>query len=516
MSTVITTPLLFEGSEWDFDTLRRTYDTVHEIGVDELGLDIYPNQIEVITAEQMLDAYSSIGMPLMYKHWSFGKRFARDETLYRKGVQGLAYEIVINSNPCISYLMEENSIAMQAIVLAHAAIGHNHFFKSNYLFQQWTDADGMLDYLAFAKGFLQRCEERHGLDAVEATLDAAHTLMSHGVNRYIRRKKPNLHAERQRQLERIEYQRSIYNDVWRTVPKRGAGEREDSGPGDGRRAEERRSLGLPEENILYFLEKFAPKLEDWQREILRIVRNISQYFYPQKQTKVMNEGCASFVHYEIMNRLYERALVNDGSMLEFLRLHSAVVFQPEFDDRRYSGINPYALGFGMMRDIKRICQEPTPEDQEWFPDFAGNDDFMGVLKDAWANFRDESFVLQYLSPRLIREMQLFKIVDDASEPTYLVDRIHDDRGYRAIRQTLAKHYDIAWMEPDIQISDVNLKGDRRLVLTHTVRNGVLLDKAECDRVLAHLAYLWGYRVKLQEIDAASDQVLKEHTSVPLP
>ena len=127
------------------------HDAIAEIALGELGLDTYPNQIEVISSEQMLDAYSSIGMPLFYKHWSFGKHFARNEAMYRAGMQGLAYEIVINSNPCICYIMEENTATMQTLVIAHAAFGHNHFFKNNYVFQQWTDANGILDYLEFAK-----------------------------------------------------------------------------------------------------------------------------------------------------------------------------------------------------------------------------------------------------------------------------------------------------------------------------------------------------------------------------
>lgn len=143
--------LLFTSADWDFETLKATYDAIEDIALNELKLDVYPNQVEVITSEQMLDAYSSIGMPLMYHHWSFGKRFVRDDVMYRKGYQGLAYEIVINSNPCISYVMEENTIVMQALVMAHAAFGHNHFFKNNYLFKQWTDAEGILDYLQFAK-----------------------------------------------------------------------------------------------------------------------------------------------------------------------------------------------------------------------------------------------------------------------------------------------------------------------------------------------------------------------------
>ena len=96
----------FRGADWDFSILQRVHDACEEIALGELGLDVYPNQIEVITAEQMLDAYSSIGMPLFYKHWSFGKHFAHHEAFYRKA-SGLAYEIVINSSPCISYLMEK-------------------------------------------------------------------------------------------------------------------------------------------------------------------------------------------------------------------------------------------------------------------------------------------------------------------------------------------------------------------------------------------------------------------------
>jgi len=209
---------LFSSADWDYATLQRIYAAVEEIALTELKLDCFPNQIEVITAEQMLDAYSSIGMPLFYKHWSFGKHFARDELLYRKGMQGLAYEIVINSNPCIAYLMEENSATMQTLVIAHAAFGHNHFFKNNYLFKQWTDADGILDYLEFAKGFAARCEDTYGAEAVERVLDAAHALMGQGVHRYPRRRRPDLRSEQLREAERRAHGEQLFNDLWRTVP----------------------------------------------------------------------------------------------------------------------------------------------------------------------------------------------------------------------------------------------------------------------------------------------------------
>ena len=117
---------------------------------------------------------------------SFGKHFAREEAGYRKGQRALAYELVINSDPCINYIMEENTMTMQTLVMAHAAIGHNHFFKNNYLFQQWTDATSILDYLTFAKEYVAECEEKYGVEAVEAVLDSAHALMNQGISRHPR------------------------------------------------------------------------------------------------------------------------------------------------------------------------------------------------------------------------------------------------------------------------------------------------------------------------------------------
>jgi len=506
---------LFTGPEWNFDLIARTYEAIEEIGVGEMGLDIYKNQIEVITAEQMLDAYSSIGMPLMYRHWSFGKRFAQDETLYRKGARSLAFEIVINSDPCINYIMEENSMTMQCLVMAHAAMGHNHFFKNNYLFRQWTQADAILEYLAFAKKYVAECEERYGLAAVETTLDAAHALMNQGVSRNARpRRKFDPRKEHAREMRRREYELEIYNELWRTLPdskakKEGAEKREEL-------TAEQLELRLPEENILYFLEKHAPKLEDWKAELLRIVRVLAQYFYPQRQTKVMNEGCATFVHYEIMNRLYEKGLVTEGSMLEFAHMHAAVVYQPGFSDRNFGGFNPYALGYAMMRDIKRMCLEPTDEDKAWFPDIAGNPDYMGVLRQAWAEFRDESFIHQFLSPAVMREFRLFQLRDQAGSPAVKVEAIHDESGYRQVRRVLARQYDVSAQDPDIQVTDADLSGSRRLVLTHFVRNGILLNKDECDRTLMHVARLWGYRVRLVEVDAQSGKKLREHETLPLP
>ncbi|MCG6864589.1 MAG: SpoVR family protein [Thiogranum sp.] len=490
----MTRNVITEGSEWTFELIGR-YDREIARIAQNYGLDTYPNQIEVISAEQMMDAYSSVGMPVNYHHWSFGKEFLGVEQRYKRGHMGLAYEIVINSNPCIAYLMEENSMTMQALVIAHAAYGHNSFFKGNYLFQTWTNADAIVDYLLFAKNYIAECEQRYGEQEVELLLDSCHALMNYGVDRYKRPSRLSADQERRRQKEREEYRQFQVNDLWRTLPVRDVAESAQ---------DEQRFPDEPQENLLYFIEKNAPLLQPWQREIVRIVRKVAQYFYPQRQTQVMNEGWATFWHYTILNTLYDEGLVNDAFMIEFLQSHTNVVAQPPFNSKFYSGINPYALGFSMMSDLRRICEHPTDEDRHWFPDIAGSD-WIKTLDFAMRNFKDESFIAQYLSPRLIREFKLFSVLDDDAQEQLEISNIHDDRGYRYIRQSLADQYNLGSREPNIQVYNVNRCGDRSLTLRHTqYSRRPLAESAE--QVVRHIARLWGFTVRLESVMEEEDKV----------
>ena len=888
--------LISDSSEWTFPMLERYNEVIGHIATEEFGLDTYPNQIEIITAEQMMDAYSSVGMPLGYKHWSYGKQFVLTEKNYRRGQMGLAYEIVINSDPCIAYLMEENTAMMQALVIAHAAYGHNSFFKGNYLFRTWTSADAIIDYLLFARNYVAECEELHGEETVELFLDSCHALMNYGVDRYKHPAPLSMREEKQRQREREEYLQSLVNDLWRTVPVKAAETAAEA---------ERRFPSEPQENLLYFIEKNAPLLEPWQRELIRIVRKLGQYFYPQRQTQVMNEGwacvtgdtlvvtdhgllrarelvesrfsgrvedgnrvvnwfahpskrrvrirtrhgyelhggadhqilvsgkwielqnlkvgdtveirrgqsvfasaeapidyalkvrpriadvchkhdvsvntyykwrraapglavgartvarlqacfaeweaikadpnqpwalltpddlprrpetlgpdlaevlgqvigdgfvdagrinltsrdvelldffeqalyanfgvtasrrpsrnhfnstvhsavlarlfqqtfgmatgwgaagrktvpniilrspeavvraflrghfdtdgCVSrqdrqvilvsksrdllqveqllilnlgivsslrpqkdgtfrlvitgsdvgcfaeqigfrlsykrrllkdtladvrwlldkddlttiesiehdegpvvdfsvenshaykascfinhncFWHYNLMNRLYDEGYVNDGFMIEFLQSHTSVVQQLPFDHPYYSGINPYALGFAMMSDLKRISQEPTAEDRYWFPDIAGQD-WLKVLDFAMRNFKDESFIAQYLSPKVIRDLKLFAVLDDDTQEELEITAIHDEAGYRRLRLALADQYNLGSREPNIQVWNVAYRKDRSLTLRHTRYHRRPLHPDTTQEVLKHLHRLWGFTVRMEAVD----------------
>jgi stage V sporulation protein R len=498
--------LLSTGAEWTFELLQD-YDREIARLAKSFKLDTYPNQLEVISAEQMMDSYASVGMPIGYNHWSFGKHFMGVEKSYQRGEMGLAYELVINSNPCIAYLMEENTMAMQALVIAHACYGHNSFFKNNYLFKMWTSADAIIDYLVFAKNYISECEERYGIDEVESLLDACHALMNYGVDRYKHPTPLSIQEEKIRQQNRAMYLQTQVNELWRTIPLNKALDEQGA---------KTRFPADPQENILYFLEKNAPLLQPWQREVVRIVRKIAQYFYPQGQTKVMNEGWACFWHYTLLHAMYEEKLVTDEFMLEVLQNHTSVIMQPPYNSPYFNGINPYTLGYHMMQDIKRISTQPTEEDERWFPHLA-NTDWLTNLDYAMRNFKDESFIAQYLSPHLIRELKLFQIVDDDRHPELVVGAIHNEQGYQLIREALSKQYNLSNLDLDIQIFSVDLEGDRSLTLHYTQQNRVPLGNTTAD-VLKHLHSLWKFPVILKAVDTKG-QVTAEYrcpTAPPSP
>jgi spore cortex formation protein SpoVR/YcgB (stage V sporulation) len=290
-----------------------------------------------------------------------------------------------------------------------------------------------------------------------------------------------------RQDERERLLQQQVNDLWRTIPKVMAEVQE--------RETDRHFPSEPQENLLYFIEKHAPLLKPWQRELVRIVRKMAQYFYPQRQTQVMNEGWASFWHYTLMNELYNRGKVTEGFILEFLQSHTNVVYQPGFDSPYYSGINPYALGFAIYSDLKRMCENPTEEDRYWFPDVVGKK-WVEVLDFAMRNYKDESFILQYLSPKVMRDFRFFGLENDVLNNYIEVKEIHNETGFRELRQRLSQQYNLGYRDPNIQVQRVNINGDRSLTLRHVMDHERPLNDDTVE-VLKHVRRLWGFDVRLE-------------------
>jgi stage V sporulation protein R len=474
----------FTGSEWTLDDLLAI-EQICARHAERYRLDTFPNQMELITSEQMLDSYVSNGLPVNYGHWSFGKHFLIESGKYRSGQNALAYEIVINTNPCIAFLKEDNSLAMQALVIPHACFGHNSFSKGNYLFKQWTQPDAVLDYMLFARNYVADCEERFGFDRVERTLDALHALRDQGLDKYKRPRKLDTRKERAEQAKRLSVaqENMRQGEYFRVTPQAAKAA-----------SSETKFPASPEENLLYFLEKHAPNLEPWQRELARIVRKIAQYFYPQRQTQVMNEGWATFWHHRIIYDMYEAGQIDQGILLECLHSHTNVVRQPE-----YTRLNPYALGFAAWNEIKRVCEKPTAEDREFLPEIAGSD-WLETFHDVMQNYRDESFLLQFLTPKLVRDFRLMNIQTREGLDHWTVEDTAGSEGFKAIRSQLAAQYRLESVMPEISVVRYARDTDRKLTLQFQSYNGRSLVEEETKQTLKQLRLLWGFDVQLEAVD----------------
>jgi stage V sporulation protein R len=481
----MTNYLFKAGDDWSQALLEKAWDEIAIIAKEDLQQTYYKPQIEVITATQMLDAYTSVGMPIMYRHWSFGKELVKSEEDYLAGRMGLAYEIVINSDPCIAYLMEENTMLTQTLVIAHASVGHAAVFKHNYLFKERTDAAGIVDYLNFAKKFIADCEDKHGIDAVEDVLDSAHALQNYGIDKYKRPQKMSPKKEMERAQARLEQEAADVNLLWDTlIPQ---ADKLEEAPKDGVFAE-------PQENLLYLIEKRAPHLEGWKRECIRIVRKLAEYFSPQGQTKVLNEGYASFTHYYILERMEEKGLLDAGTMMEFYALHAGVLYQ-----QPYRQLNPYKLGFMIFMEIKRLCEgkDLDAEDHEYGARLIGKD-WREETHKAMSDYRDETFILQFLTPKIARELGLFSLRDHGELHDELeVTETTRDHSFQQLRETLSQQYVREYFVPDLQAVRIDRSNNNRLVIQHNLINDRPLEEDSLELVMKHMSKLWQHDVVLR-------------------
>ena len=496
--------LLFEGPSWDMPLIHKIWNVINDIATNKYGLTYPEPQIEVITANQMLHYMSTSGLPFLYNHWSFGKAYEAAHKAYIDGDAGIPYEMIINSDPMICYIMETNTTTMQALVLAHAVVGHGSFYKNNECFKTWTQAETIISYCHFARNYVAECERKYGADSVERIIDAAHALQWVGVDRVARTRNKRESDLESMKEERRKYEESIYNEVWdKTVPKT-------------KRKSDSSTSGsfpwpFPEENVLYFIEKNSPSLEEWEREIVHIIRTIAQYFYPQVQCKLMHEGWATFWHYTIMTDLYEEGYINDACYLEFITNHTAVAHQPQIAKRLPDGsifpvitriFNPYALGFDMFRKIRQVCEAPVGKDFEEFPTIV-NTNWVETMKEIAELYTDEGFVYQFLSSETVEKFRMIvtEDVDWADYHEMIIKEVQDHSTLKVMRKALSEKYSISTRLPSVEVVDCNMKGDRRLTLRHNPVYGMALQRESMTDTVKYLRVLWGkYPITLETID----------------
>jgi stage V sporulation protein R len=408
----------------------------------KFGLDPFPIVYEVCDYYSMIGHMSYSGLPSMYNHWSFGKDFERTLQMYNAGHEGLPYELIINSDPSIAYLMRENPLYLQILIMAHC-IGHSDFFKNNRLFKN-TNPSGVLSRSKSAKKRIQSYIEDPsvGINKVEEILDAAHSLRWQ-CDWYGRERVP-YKIQRKELIEKIkEGDESVTGIDPDVVPIE------------------------PDYDILGFLAEHGSHLDGWQKDIIQIVRERSIYYVPQMRTKILNEGWASFWHYKIMHELN----LPQEFHIPFLKTHNQVV-QPII-----GRINPYHLGLYLFQKIEKE---------------RGIDECFFVRE----TMHDETAIMQYLDEEMCLDLNLFSFSSkkDKNEKTgyYSIDEVSDDDGWELVKMALVKQTGLNLL-PAIYVKEVDSSGC--LILTHD-HDGRDLELTHADQVVKHTSTLWEDAVKL--------------------
>jgi stage V sporulation protein R len=433
--------------------------------VDEFGLDCFPQEFEFCDHNQMLGYMAYSGMPSHYPHWSYGKAYEKLKTLYDHGVSGLPYEMVINSSPALAYLMRDNTLCLQILTIAHV-YGHNDFFKNNFTFRSTRAEFTISAFKSHAARVRTYIEDPSiGYEKVESILDAAHSL-SLQCRRNLAVKKLSPQAERERLTDAATRPRDPFKKIHR---------REEEPEVDLKR-----TPPSPEEDILLFIRDHNPFLTNWERDLLTIVHEEAQYFIPQIETKIMNEGWASFWHKRILDSLD----LPQNLHLEFLVRHNQVVRPIP------GGLNPYHLGLRMWNDIERCGTEPTPEERERMPPGKTARDLLLETREV---DRDASFIRRWLSEDLMRELDLIRVEPRGDD--LVISDVSDEEGWRTVKELLLKSVGMGSV-PVIRIEDADHGGNRTLLLSHA-HDGRDLHLENAERTLGYVHRLWGREVVLE-------------------
>ncbi len=435
------------------------------------GAGFFPTSFEVVPHDIMTEV-AAYGLPTRARHWSYGKVY-QSQRLY--GTMGLSkiYEIVLNNDPGMAFLLDTNPDIANLLVAAHV-FGHVDFFKNNGLFAP-TNRNMINDAMAHAlriDGYI----ERYGLETVEHLMDIGFAL-----DRHI---DPHAGLRRQPYPERrvVEKERlpQPYDDLF-----------EAPSPSVTYAVEGDAFPPHPERDLLWFLSTYA-RLETWQRDVLQIIREESYYFYPQFLTKIMNEGWASYWHAELFHQYRE---VSPEDMLEFARLHASVVHP----GGRYA-INPYYLGYTVLVDIEKRWDQLHAEGTS---PLAGREKLFEVRRTE----DDISFLRNYLTIELVQKLELFAYGQknaDAAKPqaSQSQDIVITSREREAVLEALlAPRYNYG--VPHIVVQDV---AQNELYLAHGNRETSFLDRNYAKQTLAYIAELWQHPVHVLTHDEHGKEV----------
>jgi len=423
-------------SDWTVADLQKWDDKICRVGED-LGLDWFPIDYEIIDYAEMLGAMAYTGLPTHYRHWSYGKEYERTHTLYNMGQTGLPYEMIINSNPSIAYLMRENALYIHILTMAHC-VGHSDFFKQNRMFAHTDPSNIISSFKSAAKYVRQLIEDPSiGIDKVENILDAAHSI-KYQVPRYpgikYKTRAEIIESEKEKMMENPDYNPNLSK-----VPIR------------------------PEYNLLRFIAEHSKNLEEWERNLILIVEESSKYFIPQALTKVMNEGWACTIHQKIINELN----LPDSLYLPFVKLHNQVI-RPHLGQ-----INPYHLGYTLFQ---KIIEEKGFEEAK-------------TIREV---HNDITFLRFYTDEEFMREHNYFSYSFNRKQQSSIVDDISDVEGWEKVRDAMITNVGLNRI-PVVFVEEIEKDGTLSLVHEHDGRD---LEMNYARKVFEHIKTLWRGEVKL--------------------
>lgn len=425
------------------------------------GLDTYPMRYEICPAD-IIYTFGAYGMPTRFAHWSFGKQFHKMKMQYDFGLSQI-YELVINSDPCYAFLLDTNSLIQNKLIIAHV-LAHCDFFKHNVRFSN-TRRD-MVESMTATAERIAAYEMLYGKEEVESFLDAVLAIQEHIDPSIMRPKLPVYEDEDEVEVVR----KTAYDDLWNLDHK-----------------EDKSRLVLPyrkkfppkpEKDLLLFIEEYSSELEEWQRDILTMMREEMLYFWPQLETKIMNEGWASYWHQRILR---EMDLTSDET-IEFAKLNANVV-QPS-----KTGINPYYLGVKIFEDIEKRYNNPTNEMKDLGIETNSGREKMFEVREIES---DISFIRNYLTKDLVKREDLYLF--EKKNGNYEIT----DKDYENVRDQLVSMR-VNGSFPYIVVENGDYMRLGELYLQHGYE-GTELDPHYLENVLPYIHQLWGRTIHMETV-----------------
>ncbi|SDN36199.1 stage V sporulation protein R [Fictibacillus solisalsi] len=429
---------------------------------DGFGLDFYPMRYEICPAD-IIYTFGAYGMPTRFSHWSFGKQFHKMKLQYDLGLSKI-YELVINSDPCYAFLLDTNSLIQNKLIIAHV-LAHCDFFKNNVRFSN-TRRD-MVDSMTATAERISQYEIIHGKKEVEVFLDAVLAIQEH-IDPSIVRNRLSYNLEDEEQDEPVRKE-TPYDDLWSIDESRSR--RNQPSP-----VKKKHFPPQPEKDILLFIEEYSRELEDWQRDILSMMREEMLYFWPQLETKIMNEGWASYWHAKILQEMD----LTSHETIEFAKLNAGVV-QPS-----RTSINPYYMGLQIFKDIEERYNNPDEELLRQGVKPGSGREKMFEVRELES---DMSFIRNYLTKELCQREDMYLFQKQGRDYKIV------DKEWEAIRDQLVGMR-VNGGFPYLTVNDGDYLKNGELYIKHSYED-IELDVKYLEKVLPYINQLWGRPVHME-------------------